>query len=75
MESSGWIGIRENLAMLRFFHKLRRDASGATAVEYGLIAGLISVVTIAGLHIAGGQLDATFDYIGDRLHVVVENAP
>lgn len=61
--------------MLHYFCKLKRDESGATAVEYGLIAGLMSVVAIAGLQIAGGQLDATFEYIGERLHVVVENAP
>ena len=32
--------------MLRFFRKLRKDENGATAIEYGLIAGLISVVII-----------------------------
>lgn len=61
--------------MLRFLRKLKRDESGATAVEYGLIAGLMSVVAIAGLQVAGGQLDAVFDYIGDSLHVVVQTAP
>jgi pilus assembly protein Flp/PilA len=53
--------------MPRFFCKLRRDESGATAVEYGLIAGLMSVVAIAGFKLAGNQLTATFLYIGDTL--------
>lgn len=61
--------------MLRFFQRLHRDESGATAVEYGLIAGLISVVTIAGMQIAGGHLQAAFEYIGSTLHVVVQSAP
>lgn len=61
--------------MLGLFHRLRRDESGATAVEYGLIAGLISVVTIAGMQIAGGHLQDAFEYIGSTLHVVVEHAP
>jgi pilus assembly protein Flp/PilA len=37
--------------MLRFYRKLREDESGATAIEYGLIAGLISVVIISSLTI------------------------
>lgn len=59
--------------MLRFFRKLSNDESGATAVEYGLIAGLMSVVAIAGLHIAGDQLEAVFVYIGSELAVVSAN--
>ena len=33
--------------MLRFFRKLRKDENGATAIEYGLIAGLISLAVRA----------------------------
>lgn len=61
--------------MLRLFRTLRKDESGATAVEYGLIAGLISVVTIAGMQVAGAHLEAAFDYIGSTLHVITQNAP
>jgi pilus assembly protein Flp/PilA len=59
--------------MLRFFRKLRRDDSGATAVEYGLIAGLMSVVAIAGFKVAGNHLYATFAFIGDKLSTVGMN--
>ena len=36
--------------------KFSGDASGATAIEYGLIAAGIAVVIIGGLALAGGQL-------------------
>ena len=44
-----------------------RDEEGVTAIEYGLIAALISVVIIAAVQIVGTQLDATFDAIGTAL--------
>ena len=53
--------------MLRFFRKLSRDELGATAVEYGLIAGLMSVVAIAGFKVAGNHLYDTFAFIGSKL--------
>ncbi|WP_157015113.1 Flp family type IVb pilin [Mesorhizobium xinjiangense] len=44
-----------------------RDESGATAIEYGLIAALIAVVIIGAASVVGTQLDATFDKVGDTL--------
>jgi pilus assembly protein Flp/PilA len=49
--------------MLRFFRKLRKDENGATAIEYGLIAGLISVVIIGAVTLVGSTLSALFTYI------------
>lgn len=40
-----------------------RDESGATAIEYGLIAAGISVVIIASVQAVGGSLIATFNAI------------
>lgn len=40
-----------------------RDEEGATAIEYGLIAALISVVIIAAVSAIGTQLDITFQDI------------
>ena len=40
---------------------------GVTAIEYGLIAALISVVIIGTLIIVGGNLDAVFIRIGEAL--------
>jgi pilus assembly protein Flp/PilA len=53
--------------MLLSFRNFVRDESGATAVEYGLIAGLISVVAIAALQLAGERLTEVFFYIGTSL--------
>jgi pilus assembly protein Flp/PilA len=41
--------------------------SGATAIEYGLIAGLIAVVIITAVSTIGTQLSAKFTTIGNSL--------
>jgi pilus assembly protein Flp/PilA len=38
-----------------------KDESGATAVEYGLMVGLIAVVIIASVQILGGKVKSAFD--------------
>lgn len=43
------------------------DESGATAIEYGLIAGLISVVIIGTVTALGKQIDATFQSVLDAI--------
>jgi pilus assembly protein Flp/PilA len=57
--------------MLRFFRKLRKDENGATAIEYGLIAGLISVVIISAITMVGSTLEGVFYYIGSTLEGVL----
>jgi pilus assembly protein Flp/PilA len=44
-----------------------RDEEGVTAIEYGLIAALIAVMIIAGATLIGGELQAIFKFIGDKL--------
>ena len=44
-----------------------KDESGATAIEYGLIAAGISVVIIASVNAIGSTLNAKFDYISQQL--------
>jgi pilus assembly protein Flp/PilA len=44
-----------------------RDQSGATAIEYGLIAALISVVIIATITAVGTQLTKTFTAVSTAL--------
>jgi len=46
---------------------LLKDESGATAIEYGLIAALISVAIIAVLILLGGNLGQTFQAVSDNL--------
>ncbi len=54
--------------MLKVMSKLMRDDSGATAIEYGLIAALISVVIIGVLTTVGNNLLAVFTNVGTALN-------
>lgn len=47
--------------------KFVKDESGATAIEYGLIAALISVAIIGGVTALGTQLDTTFTTVSGAL--------
>jgi pilus assembly protein Flp/PilA len=53
--------------MQKFIARFVKDESGATAIEYGLIAALIAIaiITIAGL--VGDQLVITFTRVRDAL--------
>jgi pilus assembly protein Flp/PilA len=44
-----------------------RDESGATAIEYGLIAALIAVVIITAITAVGTNLSATFNTIQGKI--------
>jgi len=46
---------------------LLADTSGATALEYGLIVGLIALVIIAGLTLIGPEISNTFNEAGNAL--------
>ncbi len=48
--------------------KLIKDNSGATAIEYGLIAALISVAAIGALTAVGTKLSGTFNNISQNLN-------
>jgi pilus assembly protein Flp/PilA len=45
-----------------------KDESGATAIEYGLIAALISVALIAGAQTLGGALSEQFTNLATKLN-------
>lgn len=47
--------------------KFIQDESGATAIEYGLIAVLLSLACIAGAQVAGTKLLASFNTIASKL--------
>jgi pilus assembly protein Flp/PilA len=44
-----------------------KDESGATAIEYGLIASLIGVAIIAGASALGTSLNSTFNAISTKI--------
>jgi len=46
--------------MSNIFSRFMRDESGATAIEYGLIAALIAVVVIGAVTAVGTGLSTTF---------------
>ena len=53
--------------MTNLFSRFVRDESGATAIEYGLIAALIAVVIITGLTTVGTTLNTKFSTIATSL--------
>ncbi len=50
--------------MKNVFRRFVRDESGATAIEYGLIAAIIAVGLIASLQTLQGNLKDTFNSVG-----------
>lgn len=52
---------------MKLLRKLFRKEDGATAIEYGLIAALISVAIIGTVSAIGTQLDTTFSSVSDCL--------
>ncbi|HEV8030579.1 MAG TPA: Flp family type IVb pilin [Stellaceae bacterium] len=46
---------------------LVKDESGATAIEYGLIAALIAVAAIAAFNAVGSSLTATFNNVSSKM--------
>lgn len=53
--------------MTKLFSNYLRDESGATAIEYGLIAALIAVVIITAVTAVGTQLSTTFTSVSAGL--------
>jgi pilus assembly protein Flp/PilA len=55
--------------MTALLSNLGRDESGATAIEYGLIAGLISIVVLGWATFTGTTLTEVFEGIAQALAV------
>jgi pilus assembly protein Flp/PilA len=53
--------------MTKTFARFLKDESGATAIEYGLIAALISVALITGATTLGTELNTTFTALKDKM--------
>ena len=53
--------------MNKFFSRFVQDKSGATAIEYGLIAALVAVVIIGGVTLTGESVGNTFDCVAGTL--------
>ncbi|MFK7943626.1 MAG: Flp family type IVb pilin [Paracoccaceae bacterium] len=53
--------------MLTNLRNCLKNEDGATAIEYGLIAGLIAVVIIAAVTLLGGDMAAVFQGLADAI--------
>jgi len=53
--------------MKTIFQRFVKDESGATAIEYGLIASLIAVAIIAGATALGTKLNSTFNTLSTKM--------
>ncbi len=57
----------QELTVQRLIRSFLRDESGATAIEYGLIAALIAVVIIGAVTAVGTNLTGTFNNIASNV--------
>ena len=53
--------------MSNFVTRFAKDESGATAIEYGLIAALIAVVIITAVQLVGTNLSSKFNTIANSV--------
>jgi len=54
--------------MFRLFRRLRKDDRGATAIEYGLIAAIISIAGVVSFIAMGDSLNRIFDTISTAIN-------
>ncbi len=52
---------------MKFIKKLFKNENGATAIEYGLIAALISVAAMVSIQAVGTDVNATFKKVSDQI--------
>ena len=52
---------------MSFLNKLLRDESGATAMEYGLIAALVAIIIVGSLNSVGAKLKNTLNTVSSNL--------
>ncbi len=58
--------------MLNAFKVFCNDDSGATAIEYGLIAALVSVAAIGALTAVGNSLNTLFTSVSNAMNAAVD---
>ena len=59
---------------MTFLRKILRDRTGATAIEYALVAALIAIAAIVGFRSLGNNIDNTFNTVNERVDVTRETA-
>jgi pilus assembly protein Flp/PilA len=59
--------------IFRTIQRVLLDESGATAIEYGLIASLISISAVAGFETVGDYVETLFTGVSDKVEVAFSN--
>ncbi|MEA3052236.1 MAG: pilus assembly protein Flp/PilA [Sphingomonadales bacterium] len=54
---------------MRFIRIILRDRKGATAIEYALVATLISVAAIVAFNNLGNSINTTFNSVGNSVDI------
>ena len=52
---------------MKLINRILKDETGATAIEYGLMAALISVAAITAMGSLGNSLSNTFNYVSGQM--------
>ena len=52
---------------IKILKKIRMDESGASAIEYGLVAALVSIAAIGALTAVGSSLNTMFQQVSNAL--------
>ena len=52
---------------MNMFKRFMQDESGATAIEYGLLAALLSILVVGGAQLAGTEISGLFTDVGNCL--------
>ncbi|MCK9550596.1 Flp family type IVb pilin [Aquamicrobium sp.] len=61
--------------MTKLFARFAKDESGATAIEYGLIAALIAVAIIGAATTLGTNISTTFSTVATKIGAANTAAP
>jgi pilus assembly protein Flp/PilA len=59
--------LKREIKMSKFVTSFLKNESGATAIEYGLIAALVAVVLVTALTTLGTNLSTTFGKVSSKL--------
>ena len=62
------------IAIRLLLRRLRRDESGATAIEYGLIVALLAVFCIGAFNVLAGGSNSMWAYVSDNLVPALQTA-
>jgi pilus assembly protein Flp/PilA len=58
---------KKDVQMSKFIKRFVADESGATAIEYGLIAALIAIVLIAAMSNLQEKISGTFNNVASQM--------